>query len=127
MDMSERPVPGREILVRPNVGIAFATWRVLSLAGRSTQIRRSERSPFIGSKQRTSWKFFGLCRRVGDNGLVCDAGDEWSEAAGGVEDNRLPQAVAGGKRLIGVVDSVDLINVNETGTSGRSSGGFLNS
>ena len=47
--------------------------------------------------------------------------------AGGVEDNILPETVAGGKRVAGVVNSVDLMKVNETGTSGRSSGGFLNS
>lgn len=76
MDGREIPVPGSEILVPPNVGIAFVTWRVLSLTGRSTQIRRSERIPLIGSKQRISWKFLGLWRRVGDNGLGCDAGEE---------------------------------------------------
>ena len=54
MDLRERVVTGREILVPPSVGIAFATWRVLSPAGRSTQIRRSERTPLAGSKQRTS-------------------------------------------------------------------------
>ena len=76
MDGREMPVPGSEMLVPPSAGIAFATWSVLSLAGRSTQMRRSERTPLIGSKQRTSWKFFGLWRRVGDNGLLCDAGEE---------------------------------------------------
>ena len=76
MDARDMPVPGSEILVPPSVGIAFATWRVLSLAGRSTQMRRSERTPLVGSKQRTSWKFFGLWRRVGDNGLVWDEGEE---------------------------------------------------
>ena len=76
MDTIEMPVPGSEILVPPIVGIAFVTWRVLSPADRSTQMRRSERTPLVGSKHRTSWKFFGLWRRVGDNGLVWDAGEE---------------------------------------------------
>lgn len=76
MDMRAKPGPGSEILVPPSVGIALATWRVLSLAGRSTQTRRNERIPLIGSKQRMSWKFFGLWRRVGDNGFACDAGEE---------------------------------------------------
>ena len=76
MDARDMPVPGSEILVPPSVGIAFATWRVLSLAGRSTQMRRRERTPLVGSKQRTSWKFFGLWRRVGDNGLAWDVEGE---------------------------------------------------
>lgn len=90
-------------------------------------MRRSERMPLIGSKQRISWKFFGLWRRVGDNGLVCDAGEEWRERAGGVEDNKLLWWVAGGKRLIGMVDSVDLMKVNEIGADGRLAGPFLKS
>ena len=76
MDAIDMPVPGSEILVPPSVGIVFAIWRVLSLAGRSTQMRRSERTPLVGSKQRTSWKFFGLWRRVGDKGFAWDEGEE---------------------------------------------------
>jgi len=76
MEARERPVPGSEMLVPLSVGMAFVTWRVLSLAGRSTQTRRNDRIPLVGSKQSMSWKFFGLWRRVGDSGLVCDAGEE---------------------------------------------------
>lgn len=46
---------------------------------------------------------------------------------GGVEDSRLTWGAAGGRRLVGMVDSVDLMKVNEIGTSGRLAGGLLNS
>ena len=46
---------------------------------------------------------------------------------GGVDDSKLPWGVAGGRRLVGMVDSVDLMKVNEIGASGILAGGFLNS